>query len=38
MAFEDNIKYPLRKLIGKENYLHLRLLLTKDKTQSIMVY
>lgn len=26
---EDNIKYPLRKLIGKENYLHLRLLLTK---------
>ena len=26
---EDNIKYPLRKLIGKKNYLYLRLLLTK---------
>ena len=26
---EDNIKYPLRRLIGKKNYLYLRLLLTK---------
>ena len=26
---EDNIKYPLRKLIGNKNYLYLRLLLNK---------